>query len=136
MKSTFTFIILFFAIFIGAGNFAVSAQNPPDHAKAYGVKKKYRFYPESNVYFDVLAKRYTYRDGGKWITGTTLPKTIRLTGTFSDFDFDGDDPWKENTKHKEKYKIVKTDDLKKIENTFDSNSDNGSQNKGNKNKNK
>lgn len=135
MKKTIKTIILFFAFLIGAGTYAVSAQNPPAHAKAHGVKKKYRYYPESNVYFDPVIKRYTYLNGGKWVTGATLPNTIRLIGTFNDFDFDGDDPWKENSKHKEKYKPVKTtkpiktSDVKKVEKTFDSNNSSG--NKGN-----
>lgn len=129
MKRTIKTIILFIAFIIGAGTYAVSAQNPPAHAKAHGVKKKYRYYPEANVYFDPVVKRYTYLNGGKWITVVTLPNTIRLIGTFNDFDFDGDDPWKENANHKQKYKPVKqpkpikTSDVKKVEktvNTYDS----------------
>lgn len=135
MKKTIKTVILFFAFLIGAGTYAVSAQNPPAHAKAHGVKKKYRYYPESNVYFDPILKRYTYLNGGRWVTGATLPNTIRLIGTFNDFDFDGDDPWKENSQHKEKYKPaktakpVKTSDVKKVEktiNSYDSNSNKGS----------
>ncbi len=135
MKRTIKTIILFFAFLIGAGTYAVSAQSPPAQAKAHGVKKKYRYYPQSNVYFDPVGKRYTYLNGGKWVTGATLPNTIRLIGAFNDFDFDGDDPWKDNSQHKEKYKPVKTDkpvktsDVKKVEKTFDSNNSSG--NKGN-----
>lgn len=129
MKRTIKTIILFFAFLIGMGAYTASAQNPPAHAKAHGVKKKYRYYPDANVYFDPIGKRYTYLNGGKWTTGATLPNTIRLVGAFNDFDFDGDDPWKENSKHKEKYKPskqakpVKTSDVKKVEktiNTYDS----------------
>jgi len=53
------------------------------------------------VYFDPGAKKYTYLAGGRWITGVTLPNTIGLTGSFNDFD--GDNPWKDNKNHKEKY---------------------------------
>ena len=142
MKRTIKTIILFFAFLVAVGTYTLSAQNPPAHAKAHGVKKKYRYYPEANVYFDPVVKRYTYQSGGKWITGANLPNTIRLTGSFNDFDFDGDDPWKENSQHKEKYKPakqpkpVKTGDVKKIENTYDSNSNKGSGNKGGGKKNK
>lgn len=135
MKKTIKTIILFFAFLIGAGTYAVSAQNPPAHAKAHGVKKKYRYYPQSNVYFDPVIKRYTYFSGGRWTTTINLPTSIRLVGSFNDFDFDGDDPWKENSKHKEKYKPVKTtkpiktSDVKKVEKNFDSNNSSG--NKGN-----
>ncbi|HKO78038.1 MAG TPA: hypothetical protein VJU52_12515 [Flavobacterium sp.] len=134
MKNTIKTIILFFAFFIGVGTYAVSAQNPPAHAKAHGVKKKYRYYPEANVYFDPIGKRYTYLNGGRWVSGATLPNTIRLIGAFNDFDFDGDDPWKENSNHKEKYKPVKqtkpvkTSDVKKVEktvNSYDSKSSKG-----------
>jgi hypothetical protein len=125
MKRTIKTIILFLAFIIGAGTYAVSAQNPPAHAQAHGVKKKFRYYPASNLYFDPTAKRYTYLNGGKWVTGATLPSTIRLTGAFNDFDFDGDDPWKDNSKHKEKYKPVKTSDIKKIDDNYDSKSNKG-----------
>lgn len=130
MKSTIKTIILFFAFFIGVGTCDLSAQNPPAHAKAHGVKKKYRYYPEANVYFDPIGKRYTYLNGGRWVSGATLPNTIRLIGAFNDFDFDGDDPWKENSNHKQKYKpvkqakpaTVKTSDVKKVEKTINNNS--------------
>lgn len=120
--------ILFFAFLIGGDIYIASAQ-PPAHAKAHGVKKKYRYYPESNVYFDPVARRYNYMSGGRWVTGATLPNTIRLIGAFNDFDFDGDDPWKENSNHKEKYKpvkqakpvTVKTSDVKKVEKTINNN---------------
>jgi hypothetical protein len=138
MRRTIKTVILFFAFLIGAGTYVTSAQNPPAHAKAHGVKKKYRYYPQSNVYFDPVVKRYTYFSGGRWTTTINLPTSIRLVGSFNDFDFDGDDPWKENSKHKEKYKPVKTtkpiktSDVKKVEKTFDSNSNKGSGGKKNK----
>ncbi|WP_100432185.1 hypothetical protein [Flavobacterium sp. 1] len=65
-----------------------------------------------------------------------MPNTIRLIGAFNDFDFDGNDPWKENSQHKEKYKPIKTSDVKKIEKTYNSNSYNSNVNKGNSKKNK
>jgi hypothetical protein len=130
MKRTIKTIILFFAFLIGVGSYATYSQNPPAHAKAHGVKKKYRYYPNSNVYFDPAAKKYTYLSGGKWTVGITLPSSIRLTGTYNDFDFDGDDPWKENSKHKEKYKPTKTND-----NNYDSKSNKGNEKKGNGKKN-
>lgn len=140
MKRTIKTVILFFAFLIGAGTYAVSAQNPPAHAKAHGVKKKYRYYPEANVYFDPVVKRYTYFSGGKWTTTINLPTSIRLVGSYNDFDFDGDDPWKENSQHKEKYKPVKTakpvktSDVKKVENTVNSHDSKSSKGGGKKNK--
>ncbi|SHF72387.1 hypothetical protein SAMN05443549_101133 [Flavobacterium fluvii] len=131
MKRTFKTIILFFAFLIGVGTNIVSAQNPPAHAKAHGVKKKYRYYPEANVYFDPVVKRYTYLKGVTWTTVLNLPTSIRLVGSYNDFDFDGDNPWKENSVHKTKYKPVKSiksNDIKKIE----SNSNKGGGGKKNK----
>ena len=135
MKKTIKTLILFLAFFIGTGSFTINAQNPPAHAKAHGVKKKYRYYPEANVYFDPVAKRYSYLNGGRWTTVINLPTSIRLIGNYSDFDFDGNDPWKENSKHKEKYKPakpIKNKNVKKIDNTFDSNSNKGNGGKKNK----
>jgi hypothetical protein len=63
MKRSIKTIILFLAFIIGAGTYTISAQNPPAHAKAHGVKKKYRYYPKSNVYFNPDTKRYTYLSG-------------------------------------------------------------------------
>ena len=134
MKKTIKTIIMFFVFLIGAGTYAVSAQNPPAHAKAHGVKKKYRYYPEANVYFDPAVKRYTYFSGGKWTTTINLPTSIRLVGSFNDFDFEGDDPWRDNSKHKEKYKPTKSvnhGDVKHVEKALDINSNNGN---GKKNK--
>lgn len=134
MKKTIKMFILFFAFLIGVGTYTISAQNPPSHAKAHGVKKKYRYYPQSNVYFDPSAKKYTYLTGGRWITGLTLPNTIRLTGSFNDFDFDGDDPWKDNKNHKEKYKPIKSNDIKKAEKQLDKYDSNSNKGNGKKNK--
>jgi hypothetical protein len=138
MRRTIKTVILFFVFFIVSDNYTATAQ-PPAHAKAHGVKKKYRYYPEANVYFDPIGKRYTYMNGGRWVSGATLPNTIRLIGAFSDFDFDGDDPWKENSQHKQKYKPVKqtktvntinTSDVKKVEKTINNNSYDSKSNKG------
>ena len=125
MKNTIKTLILFLAFFIGVGSYTLSAQNPPAHAKAHGVKKKYRYYPEANVYFDPVGKRYSFLSGGLWISANNLPSTMRLKGNYNDFDFDGDKPWKENSKHKEKFKATKpykSNDVKKIQKTFHSNS--------------
>lgn len=133
MRSIIKTIILFFVFLIGTGDYSLSAQNPPPHAKAYGVKKKYRYYPQANVYFDPVVKRYTYLSAGRWTTVINLPTSIHLVGSYNDFDFEGDNPWKDNAKHKEKYKPakpIKNNDVKKIETSH--NSDNGNGGKKNK----
>lgn len=137
MKKTFKTILLILVFLIGAGTYTLSAQNPPAHAKAHGLKKKYRYYSEANVYYDPIARLYTFLNGGRWITRGSLPNTIRLEGTFNDFDFEGDDPWRENSKHKEKYKLAKAvskGNTKKIEKAFDSNDRNKNKRHGKKNK--
>jgi len=88
------------------------------------------------VYFDPILKRYTYLNGGRWVTGATLPNTIRIIGAFNDFDFDGDDPWKENSQHKQKYKTVKTakpvstGTVKQVEKSINNNSYDSKSSKG------
>jgi len=139
MKRTIRMFILFFAFLIGAGSYTIYAQNPPAHAQAHGVKKKYKYYPDCNVYFNPVTKRYTYYGGGRWTTVVNLPSNIRLIGNGSDFDFDGDDPWKENSKHKSQYKktvSTKNYEIKKIDDNYDSKSNKGNENKGNGKKNK
>ena len=128
MKRTIKVVIVFLVFIVGGGTYSLNAQNPPSHAKAHGVKKKYKYYPDSNVYFDLSTKQYTYLKSGKWSTVITLPSSIKLIGNGNDFDFDGDNPWKENSKHKSQYKsskTVKSSDVKKIDNTIDSKSNNG-----------
>jgi hypothetical protein len=127
MKRTFKTIILFFVFLIGIGAYTLSAQNPPSHAQAHGVKKKYKYYPDSNIYFNPTTKSYTYLNGGRWSTVINLPSSIRLTGIGNDFDFEGDDPWKENSKHKSQYKAskpIKTSDVKKIDNDYNNSKSN------------
>ena len=75
----------------------------------------------------------------EWVTGaSSLPNTIRLIGAFNDFD--GDDPWKENSQHKQKYKPVKqtktvnTSDVKKVEKTVNEYDSKSSKGGGKKNK--
>jgi len=139
MKRTIKTIILFFAFLIGASDYIVIAKTTPDREPVQILRKRYRYYPESNVYFNPLTKRYTYQNNGKWTTAANLPNSIRVTGKYNDFDFDGDDPWKDNSKHKTQYKTVNTNNVKKIDdNYYKSNNGNGNNGngKGNGKKNK
>ena len=77
---------------------------PPAHAKAYGARAKhtYRYYPDSQVYFDIHRKVYFYYEGRGWKMSATLPKRIKLAGHVT-IEMDTDSPYKEFKSHKAKY---------------------------------
>lgn len=132
MRRTIKTTLLLFTFLIGAGDYIANAKTTPDKELIQVLRKRYRYYPESNVYFNPLTKRYTYQNNGKWTTAATLPSSIRITGRYNDFDFDGDDPWKDNSKHKTQYKTVNTNNVKKIDDNYNktNNGNNGNGNNG------
>jgi hypothetical protein len=70
---------------------------PQNHAPAHGyrAKHKYHYYPGNNVYYDLDRKLYFYRDGDKWKTNVSLPKSIRLNlGKSTSIELDTDLPYK------------------------------------------
>jgi hypothetical protein len=56
---------------------------PPPWAPAHGYRAKhdYRYYPDSEVYYDVGRRLYFYIDGDGWQMSARLPARIRV-----DFD--------------------------------------------------
>lgn len=67
------------------------------------VVHHYHYYPESNVYYDRGRGSYVYLDNGRWRVAVELPRNIRL-GRRVDFDFDGDNPWRDNDRHRREYR--------------------------------
>ena len=55
---------------------------PPPHAPAHGYRAKqqyqYRYYPSTQVYFDITRKYYFYQVGGRWQKSTRLPVTYHI----------------------------------------------------------
>jgi hypothetical protein len=59
--------ILFFAAFVVAGVFALSARKTTTAKKPVAQSSTYYYYPKVNMYYDIANSMYIYRDGtGKW----------------------------------------------------------------------
>lgn len=89
----------------------VSAQ--PPHAKAYG-KKKYYYYPASNVYYDAGPRLYYYNSGPSWTGVSVLPPSINFSiGAPRVVVYhDGPEVWVNNPQHVVKYKAYKAKPVK------------------------
>ena len=59
-------------------------QGPPDHAPAWGWRRKhggeFEFYPERGVWYDHARKKYLWLEAGKWKIGMELPKEVSIEG--------------------------------------------------------
>ncbi len=55
-------------------------KGPPDHAPAWGYRRKYNYfyYPQANVYYNIDTKRYFWIDGGDWRFGIEIPSGVIL----------------------------------------------------------
>jgi len=78
--------------------------------QASAQRVTFYYYPSSNVYYNVSTHDYLYYDPGTttWVTVQTLPATITLTKTpkYTVY-YNGNDVWKDNAMHKNKYKAKK-----------------------------
>jgi len=55
---------------------------PPAHAKAHG-RRRYRYYYDSQVYFDIQTNHWFWISAGTWHSGASLPRTYRLSRSAS-----------------------------------------------------
>ena len=86
-------ILLLAATFTG---FAANAQTDTT-----GIE--YRFYPESNVYFNPQTKTYSWfeQKSATWTTGVKLPMELKIKNenTFNTVRYPGTDVWSSNPDH-------------------------------------
>jgi len=83
-----------------------STPGPPPHAPAYGyrAKHRYRYYPDSGVYFDVQVGVYHYEENGRWRVSASLPAHIHVDlGDYVVIEADSEKPYLDSGKHKTKY---------------------------------
>jgi hypothetical protein len=79
---------------------------PPAHAPAHGYRKKhtYRYYPDSEVYFDTSRDVYFYLSGDQWRVSASLPNSIRIgLGDHVVIETDTSQPYEYHKEHKHKY---------------------------------
>jgi hypothetical protein len=73
--------------------------------EADAQRKKFYYYPASNVYFDVANKTYVYPSGGTWVTRSALPSRADVLGTDRITVYsESPQVWRYNATHKAKYR--------------------------------
>ena len=81
-------------------------QGPPPWAPAHGYRAKYqyRYYPESQVYYDSGRGVYFYYEDGRWRVSVSLPSSIHIeVNDYVSLDMDTDEPYKYHTDVFERY---------------------------------
>ena len=83
-----------------------SSKNPPAHAPAHGyhAKRKYQYYPSSEVYFDSGRGLYFYLSGSNWTMSATLPNSLKIRlGSHVSVEVESDKPYTKHASHKKQY---------------------------------
>ena len=76
-----------FHVGIGIGTPVIVAHAAPVYYDDYGYNNQYYnddefyYYPDYDMYYDVVARQYVYFDAGRWIFAANLPRMYR------DYDF-------------------------------------------------
>lgn len=132
----FILILLSFSIVIGCGTSGgagvkwgggkdvvyseppVEKKGPPPWAPAHGHRKKYRYryYPETSVYYDAGRSIYFYIEGSNWVVAASLPnRLLKELGGYVIVDMNTDKPYTDHGAHKKKYPpgLAKKDKQKK-----------------------
>jgi hypothetical protein len=95
-------IILALVLFFTVGSSAKLA--------AQEAKVRFYYYPSSNIYYNPTTNQYWYYDNASttWIEVKTLPTTVVVTKSprYTVY-YNGEDVWKDNAAHMQKYKVKK-----------------------------
>jgi len=79
---------------------------PPPWAPAHGYRAKYhyRYYPDSQVYYNINKDAYFYYRNGRWDTSGYLPDRIRIdTKNYVALEMDTDRPYRYHSEIKKEY---------------------------------
>jgi hypothetical protein len=69
-----------------------------------GAKFTYKYFPDTQVYFDPARGLYFYMKGENWQTSVSLPGDVRLDPESAvTIEEDTDKPYLKHSKHKKKY---------------------------------
>ncbi len=79
---------------------------PPAHAPAHGyrAKYKYRYYPDSEVYYDTGRNLYFYMANGQWTAAVSLPGSIRLGTSYASLELNTSRPYEYHDQHASKHR--------------------------------
>ncbi len=84
---------------------------PPPHAPAHGYRSKYRYkyYPDTSVYFNSSKGLYFYLKGDTWTMSASLPYYLNVNlGSSVSIEMDTDKPYTKYKDHKKKYPSSKS----------------------------
>lgn len=78
---------------------------PPPWAPAHGYRaKKYRYYPSTQIYFDLQRDVYFYYSNGQWRVSARLPGRIRAQlGEYVTLEMGTDEPYRHHPEVVKKY---------------------------------
>ncbi len=66
---------------------------------------RFFYYPDANVYFNTVSKKYVVMDNGSWVTVAKLPANVKVVRTPRVVVYHtGNNVWVNNASHKTKYK--------------------------------
>ena len=81
-------------------------KGPPDHAPAHGyrAKHRYRYYPVTQVYYNIRRGSYIYYHNGRWEVSVSLPERIKINiNEYVTLEMDTDRPYTYHTDVIKKY---------------------------------
>ena len=78
---------------------------PPQHAKAYGYNKQYiyHYYPDYEIYFDVVNETYIILKDNDWIIVNARPQFLNSSISYVVINSDVQRPWLNHSLHKKQY---------------------------------
>lgn len=70
---------------------------------SWAQRFKYYYYPEVNVYYDLLEKQYVFKDNDIWMRNYSLPAGVERLGLQVPVRYDSKEIWYVNHLHKKQY---------------------------------
>ena len=95
-------------ISVGGGPAPMIVSGPPLWAPAYGRRApvyRYYYYPDADVYYNVVTSSYFYLDGGRWQMGFGLPAWLLINpDAYVSIDLATDRPYLYYHEHRNLYR--------------------------------
>lgn len=106
----FTMILAGSMVFLTAdaqrrGNAPVNINSQPDWGPAGYSYVRYYYLPDADIYYDVSAKDYIYRERGRWVNVRVLPPFMRNINLYNSYKvvINEPAPWMRHNKYKKLY---------------------------------
>ena len=85
--------------------FVYKQSGPPPHAKAYGHYKKYiyHYYPDYEIYYDVINDTYIVLKDRNWIILDSQPQFLISLNSYVIIESEAPKPWLNHSSYMKKY---------------------------------